>query len=118
MVLRPPYLDRKLLGRALLLTNLTLFDYISQHKAFNTPVIPLDDPYSSDVSPFLYFEMRSHPYHNPHLTYGVIAQVLQGLWIYLYMGRRSMTTGIDVYIEGVGLVALGYVFDVLAPWNS
>ena len=104
---RLPPVNRTLLGRTLLIMNQSLFNYIEQHGAYDMPLIALDDPYESEPNEHIYIEIESWPRRGPHMTYGRLAHALQGLWICLYIQRRSWSIGFDITDEVWGQVGIG-----------
>lgn len=47
-----------------------------------------------------------------HLTYGIVENVLQGLWEFLYRGNRLVEVAFEVIDDQWGLVGLGKVSTV------
>ncbi len=90
---------------------MTLRAFIQTHyQAADTPLTVSDDPYKS--SPRLagcFVGVDSYPKGNKHLTYGIVANVLQGLWDYLYKGGRWRDAVFEVQDEEWGTVGVGRV---------
>ena len=110
IVTRRPRIDRRRLGQTILEMQQSVSDYIEQHHASDTPLPPIDDPYESPpvtVEPFIYIGIESHPRQGGHLTYGVLRDALQGLWLYLYREQRFQTAGFSVETEEWGQVGIG-----------
>lgn len=52
-----------------------------------------------------------------HLTYGIVENVLQGLWEFLYRGDRLVEAAFEVLDERWGLVGVGKVtVERPGPW--
>lgn len=99
------------LGRTILTTQQALRTYISGHYgATNDPLLPNDDPYkSSSQLTGCFVGIDSFPKGNRHLTYGVVALVLQGLWDFLYKGGRYVEAAFEVQDDQWGSVGIGKV---------
>ena len=70
----------------------------------------LDDPFESDeLHTGCFFGLKSYPPDYKHLTCGMLADVLQGIWLYLYRGDRSRTTVFEVRDDTWGRVGVGKV---------
>lgn len=78
------------------------------------PQSPANDPYESppSTSPGCHIGVASLPastYGYQHLTYGIVSDVLQGLWLYLYRGERFTTAIFEVADDQFGSVGVGKV---------
>ncbi len=69
-----------------------------------------DDPFESDVLyTGCFFGLKSFPPGYNHLTCGMLADVLQGIWLFLYRGDRSRSTLFEVHDDTWGRVGVGKV---------
>ncbi|KAL6716432.1 hypothetical protein ACLMJK_005999 [Lecanora helva] len=112
IALRPgTAIPKRALGITLLTTQQTLRAYIStQYRAAETALSPSDDPYkSSPRFTDCFIGVSTFPNGNKHLTYGVVANVLQGLWDFLYRGGREGEAVFEVVDEVWGTVGVGKV---------
>lgn len=70
-----------------------------------------DDPYESDLryGQGCHIGVATLPSGYPHLTYGIVMDVLQGLWLYLYRGGRFAMALFEVADDQFGSVGVGKV---------
>ena len=117
-VLYPNPIQKANMGRTILRTQLALRAQIaSTYQLRDLPLQPDDEPYKSD--PYwtgCFLGVIAWPPPQPprfiieyHLTYGVVENVLQGLWEFLYMGNRFVEAAFEVIDDHWGLVGLGKV---------
>ena len=68
---------------------------IAQHSFTDVPLGSIDDPFTStdaaEIKGNIYIAVQSWVPHNPHMTYGVVGSVLQGLWNAVYLASRGKT---------------------------
>ncbi len=70
----------------------------------------LDDPYESAARyPGCFFGVATFPVGYHHLTYGIVMDVLQGLWLYLYRAGRFQTAVFEVRDDQLGTVGIGKI---------
>ncbi|CAF9909957.1 MAG: hypothetical protein ALECFALPRED_006118 [Alectoria fallacina] len=114
------------LGRTILRTQQSLSAFINSHDAEDAPLIDRtalqakepkltkqashDDPYESDARyPGCFFGVATWPIGYHHLTYGIVMNVLQGLWLYLYRADRFQVAMFEVRDDQFGTVGIGKV---------
>ena len=69
-----------------------------------------DDPYESDRRwTGCFFGVATFPVDAHHLTYGVVMNVLQGLWLYLYRADRFHQAVFEVRDDQFGTVGIGKI---------
>ena len=98
------------MARTLLQTQVTLRRYIKDHyQAAQDVLFPSDDPYMSDLDLTGCFLAVTHwPEDRPkHLTYGMVDNVLKGIWDVMYRDGRFVEVNFDVFDEQLGLVGAG-----------
>lgn len=106
------------MGRTILRTQQALRAQIaSTYQLRDLPLQPDDEPYKSD--PYwtgCFLGVIAWPPVKPprfiieyHLTYGIVENVLQGLWEFLYRGDRFVEAAFEVIDDQWGLVGLGKV---------
>ncbi|CAD6575246.1 MAG: hypothetical protein ASARMPREDX12_007159 [Alectoria sarmentosa] len=98
------------LGRTILRTQQSLSAYINSHDAEDAPLAHPDDPYESSVRyPGCFFGVATWPIGYHHLTYGIVMNVLQGLWLYLYRADRFQVAMFEVRDDQFGTVGIGKI---------
>ncbi|KAM0805423.1 hypothetical protein BDR22DRAFT_884954 [Usnea florida] len=100
------------MARTLLQTQVTLRRYIRTHyKAAQDLLFPSDDPYMSDLDLSGCFLAVAHwPEDRPrHLTYGMMDDVLKGVWEFMYRGGRFVEANFVVFDEQLGVVGSGLI---------
>ncbi|MCJ1457462.1 hypothetical protein MMC28_007830 [Mycoblastus sanguinarius] len=98
------------LGRTILRTNQSLYAYIAHYDASDTPLRRVDDPYESEVRwTGCFFGVATMPPDYHHLTYGIVGNVLQGLWWVLYRGERFETAVFEVRDDQFGTIGIGKI---------
>ena len=100
------------MARTILQTQVTLRRYIKDHyQAAQDVLFPSDDPYMSDLDLSGCFLAVTHwPEDRPkHLTYGMVDNVLRGVWEFMYRGGRLVEVNFEVFDEQLGLVGAGYM---------
>ena len=98
------------MARVLLQTQVTLRRYIKGHyKAAEDLLFSSDDPYMSDMDlDGCFFAVTHWPLDRPkHLTYGMVDNVLKGVWEFMYRGGRFVETDFEVFDEQFGVVGSG-----------
>lgn len=69
-----------------------------------------EDPYESDARySGCFFGVATFPIGYHHLTYGIVMNVLQGMWLYLYRGDRFHTAVFEVRDDQFGTVGIGKI---------
>ena len=70
----------------------------------------LDDPFESpDDLSGCFFGVKMYPHDYDHLTCGMVANLLQGLWNYLYREGRFFGVIFEVNDDVWGVVGVGKV---------
>lgn len=70
----------------------------------------VDDPYESDARyPGCFFGVATFPIGYHHLTYGIVMNVLNGLWWYLYRAGRYQLAVFEVRDDQFGTVGIGKI---------
>ncbi|KAM0797638.1 hypothetical protein BDR22DRAFT_892067 [Usnea florida] len=100
------------LGRTILRTQQTLAAFIRSYDADDKPLARLDDPYESNPHyTGCFFGVATFPMDSHHLTYGIVMNVLQGLWLYLYRAGRYQGAVFEVRDDQFGTVGVGRITD-------
>ncbi|KAF6223222.1 hypothetical protein HO133_000064 [Letharia lupina] len=98
------------IGRTILRTQQSLAAFIKAYDADDTPLARLDDPYESDIRySGCFFGVATFPIGYHHLTYGIVMNVLQGLWLYLYRAGRFQMAAFEVRDDQFGTVGVGKI---------
>ena len=100
------------MARTVLQTQVTLRRYIRDHyQAAHDVLFPSDDPYMSDLDQSGCFLAVTHwPEGRPkHLTYGMVDNVLKGIWEFMYRGERFVEANFEVFDEQLGVVGSGLI---------
>ena len=99
------------LGRTILQTQKQLRDFIKAYRAYDMLLNPLEDPFeSSEEWTGCFFGVMSYPMDRDlHLTYGMIADSLQGIWNYMYRGGRLVGAIFEVNDDTLGVVGVGKI---------
>lgn len=96
--------------RTILQTQVKLRRYLVTHyQAANEVLFRSDDPYTSDrgFSGCFFAISHSPPDRQKHLTYGMVVNVLEGLWQFLYQGERFVCADFFVMDDHWGEVGYG-----------
>lgn len=100
------------MARTLLQTQVMLRRYIRDHyKAAQDVLFPSDDPYISDLDLIgCFFAVACWPEDRPkRLTYGMVDNVLKGVWEFMYRGGRFVEANFEVSDEQLGRVGAGLI---------
>ncbi|KAL2052890.1 hypothetical protein ABVK25_006830 [Lepraria finkii] len=99
------------LGRTILQTQKQLRDFITAYRAYDMLLNRLEDPFeSSEEWTGCFFGVTSYPMDQDfHLTYGMIADSLQGMWNYMYRGDRLIGAVFEVNDDTWGVVGVGKI---------
>lgn len=109
------------LGRTILQQQLEIRNFIERHDAFNMSLRRFDDPFESPEDSFgCFFGVKGWPIDHDHLTCGMVANLLQGLWEYLYREERFHGVIFEVIDDVWGAVGVGKISltRVLGSWMS
>lgn len=104
-------IDKADLGRTILQTRKQLRDFITAYRAYDMLLNRLEDPFeSSEEWTGCFFGVMSYPMDQDfHLTYGMIADSLQGMWNYMYRGDRLLGAVFEVNDDTWGVVGVGKI---------
>ena len=100
------------MARTFLRTHVEIRRYIATHyQAANDVLFPSDDPYmSSPEITGCFFAVGHYPLEDQsQLTYGMVDNVLKGMWEFLYRGGRFVVAEFYVVDEHLGTVGIGLV---------
>ena len=100
------------MARTILQTQVRLRRYITTHyQAANDVLFGSDDPYTSEPEfTGCFFAVMNWPSdRQKHLTYGMVENVLKGVWEFLYRGERFVNAEFDIVDEVWGPVGVGIV---------
>ena len=111
------------LARTILQTQKELREFITMYDASGKILNPLEDPFESSPEwEGCFFGLRSYPLDQEcRLTYGMVADTLQGIWEYMYRGGRYVGAIFEVNDDTVGRVGVGKISvskDPLDPPDS
>ena len=96
------------MGQTLLRTQLRLRDFIRRQSAEDWPLLPGQNPYESDkIYEGCFFGAASWPIGAHLLTYGIVDEVLQGLWLFMYRGDRFIQATFEIKTDQFGTVGIG-----------
>lgn len=101
-------IQKAFLGRTILRTQEDIRVYIASHTS--GAKIPLDEAYESDRRwTGCFFGVQPYPKDYRKLTYGIVGNVLEGLWWVTYREKRYVTTIFEVRDDKWGSVGRGKV---------
>lgn len=105
-------IEQQDMARTFLQTQIEIRRYITTHyQAANDVLFRSDDPYMSK-SEFTgcFFAVGHYPLEDrSQLTYGMVDNVLKGMWEFLYRGGRFVAAEFYVVDEHLGTVGIGLV---------
>lgn len=98
------------MGVTILRTQQHLRDYMQRYHFEDTPLQRGEDPYESDAKyKDCFFGVASWPPGSKILTYGMVEDVLQGLWLFLYREERFVMAVFEVRADQYGIVGIGKI---------
>ena len=96
------------MGQTILRTQVRLRDFIKRQSAADEPLGRGHNPYESDkIYEGCFFGAASWPAGSRLLTYGIVYEVLQGLWLFMYRGERFMQAVFEIKTDQFGTVGIG-----------
>ena len=96
------------LGRTILQTQIEVRSFIELHDASNMSLHRLDDSFESqDDLSGCFFGVKMYPDDYNRLTCGMVANLLQGLWNYLYREGRFFGVVFEVIDDVWGVCGGG-----------
>lgn len=96
------------MGITILSTQRYLRDFIRGRDATDTPLRRGEDPYESDERyQGCFFGVATWPPGSQLLTYGMVYDVLQGLWLYMYRQGLFVMAVFEVRDDQFGAVGIG-----------
>lgn len=96
------------MGQTILRTQQRLRDIIKRQSAKDKPLAPGQNPYESDkIYEGCFFGAASWPADSGLLTYGIVDEVLQGLWLFMYRGERFFQAVFEIKTDQFGTVGIG-----------
>ena len=96
------------LGRMLHETQKDLRQFIDLHNANDTLLATRDDPYESSRRwTGAFVGVTAFPHGYQHLTYGILMEVLQGLWTYCFIQKRHQVALFQVMDDQFGVIGIG-----------
>ena len=98
------------MGRTILRTQQRFRQYIAEHAAEDTSLRRGEDPYESDPRwEDCFVGVATWPTGTSLLSYGMVYNVLEGLWLYMYRGDILMTGVFEVKDDQFGIVGIGKI---------
>ena len=96
------------MGQTILRTQQRLRAFIKRQSAADEPLFAGQNPYESDkMYEGCFFGAASWPMGSHLLTYGIVDEVLQGLWVFMYRGDRFITAVFEIRTDQFGVVGIG-----------
>ncbi|KAG6986693.1 hypothetical protein G7Y79_00074g098900 [Physcia stellaris] len=100
------------MGVTILRTQQRLRDYMQRYDLEDTPLRRDrgEDPYESEEKyKGCFVGVASWPLNTKLLTYGMVEDVLQGLWLFLYREERFVGAVFEVGTDQYGIVGIGKI---------